>query len=1178
MAAGLLASPSGLAPLVIPSTSRQIEALRAREEGVPLAPSAAQGLAARLGVEAADLAPVRLHDGPRAWALAAHFGQPVYAEGNDIFFQKGAYQPGTVQGRNLLGRQVARTAAVRAAVQRLTDAAHPTPRDVAHAPVAAQAPVAAAPHVPHSGDDRATLVAELTRLAAQASGSYTLLTQVLEADPLTGQPVPRPADATLATEILRLVPGGAASLPALQRVPGVLARFVAAMTDAAHLGRDLPPGAAAALIADRAAFLHDPRAWLERQLGLNWTPTADPTSQADQFFQTAIQPYLAALRQVAQALGPGVARDSGSPSAAVLPHAYAGPLHVLQEATLYGRVVALLGNRADDVTRYAVALDGQVAGDLELRAGHALRPLLAALAAPAPAPAGVMAALGGFLAAVGASLGHVPTALTDLLTQKARDLLAGLLGGTALAQLGDAVGAILHDPGAFLRNLGTALQAAIGALLTHVRLHIGGDLVSWLTGALGGAIPLPALSFADLGPAALTALIPTAQAVLGLDEAHLLDRIAAAYARRRHISLERARAEVVAAESRLGQLATLAQDTWAGLKQDPRQLVAELFDNLRGFVETALVQAALTKVAELAAPLVGEVIAAVQAVYSLVQTILDNAGALKAAFGVIVGQFARLAAGRDDALAASIGTGLIGPQLIQLIPGALTFLARFLQLEGIRDQLRALVAKVEGSIKGPLDHIVNTVVDRLVGTHGHEATATPAHPNPAHGGPTTTAQDKAHGDLDTVVVAGKDAVNARVAEHPQEPLSEEDVRAILAQVRATHHEAEAYTLTPVVDHDGTHWAVRGTMVVPATSATSPPPPHHGHPHAGTQDAALPLDGAGPSVRAEGAGLASPDATEAVRVGTRVGAGEREISEQRGTHGLVKKVGGQEVPRTVINYTWDGTLPRAVSALPLTKAPPARPAKMDGAPDIELGGSAPHAYPAGWKDVLRFDQLYDDKGVEKPQYWRKLHLLSQRLHGPGAAWNLVPGHATDNDRMERQAERKVKDLLDVRPHDTFYYDVDVTYRSGEGVLDRVPAWKNFPDTIVVAWGEAVEASPGHWTRGKHIDRVPFTLLAPPRSYKRSALLDLSKPSSRQLGPAPEGIGLPEDFAAAVANEASSSGQPFADLAQFEARMRAWYTAHHPVRNPTATLESKYLPQLRALIAAGKATFPDRDPDD
>lgn len=70
-------------------------------------------------------------------------------------------------------------------------------------------------------------------------------------------------------------------------------------------------------------------------------------------------------------------------------------------------------------------------------------------------------------------------------------------------------------------------------------------------------------------------------------------------------------------------------------------------------------------------------------------------------------------------------------------------------------------------------------------------------------------------------------------------------------------------------------------------------------------------------------------------------------------------------------------------------------------------------------MLRFDKLYDDKGVEKPRYWRKLHLLSQRLHGPGTAWSLAPGYATDNDRMERQAERKVKDLLDARPHDTFY---------------------------------------------------------------------------------------------------------------------------------------------------------------
>jgi len=113
------ATPSGLAPLVIPSTSQQIETLRARGAGVPLDPALARAMAGGLGVDAADLAPIRLHHDPGAWALAARFGQPVYAEGNDVFFQKGAYQPGRPQGRNLLGRQLARTPAVIQAARRL---------------------------------------------------------------------------------------------------------------------------------------------------------------------------------------------------------------------------------------------------------------------------------------------------------------------------------------------------------------------------------------------------------------------------------------------------------------------------------------------------------------------------------------------------------------------------------------------------------------------------------------------------------------------------------------------------------------------------------------------------------------------------------------------------------------------------------------------------------------------------------------------------------------------------------------------------------------------------------------------------------------------------------------------------------------------------------------------------
>jgi len=108
-------------------------------------------------VDAADLAPIRLHHDPGAWALAARFGQPVYAEGNDVFFQKGAYQPGRPQGRNLLGRQLARTPAVLAAQHlRAATVVHPAPLDGAReaAPAlvaAAHPPVVAAPPVTREG-------------------------------------------------------------------------------------------------------------------------------------------------------------------------------------------------------------------------------------------------------------------------------------------------------------------------------------------------------------------------------------------------------------------------------------------------------------------------------------------------------------------------------------------------------------------------------------------------------------------------------------------------------------------------------------------------------------------------------------------------------------------------------------------------------------------------------------------------------------------------------------------------------------------------------------------------------------------------------------------------------------------------------------------------------------------
>ncbi len=128
-------TPSGLAPLVIPSTSRQLDILRARGNGVPLEPRILRHMEANMRVPLGDM---RIHNDPDAWTLCQRLGAQAFADGTDIYFQKGAYQPGTPQGRNLLGRQLQRAVAWRTEQQ----------AKEAEAARAAQAPVARATEHP----------------------------------------------------------------------------------------------------------------------------------------------------------------------------------------------------------------------------------------------------------------------------------------------------------------------------------------------------------------------------------------------------------------------------------------------------------------------------------------------------------------------------------------------------------------------------------------------------------------------------------------------------------------------------------------------------------------------------------------------------------------------------------------------------------------------------------------------------------------------------------------------------------------------------------------------------------------------------------------------------------------------------------------------------------------------
>jgi len=589
--------------------------------------------------------------------------------------------------------------------------------------------------------------------------------------------------------------------------------------------------------------------------------------------------------------------------------------------------------------------------------------------------------------------------------------------------------------------------------------------VQWLSGQ--GGLTLPALDAAGL----LTVALETA----GLSYAAFTDDLATAFT-----THHRDGARLVAQLDTLYGYAPALHDLASGPGGPAGQLTAlagHLIGDVKSLDVQALVFAQVKAVLgpqlllQVAPTLLGylipgaDVAEAVGAVVRLVGVVTDQGAGLAALGTTVVSALHKIVEGTGSDLkmaAKEINTALQRAAPVVLALAASVVGVDLAHIGGdILDRLHA--KEVAATLHKGLAKLADVVADLLLKAvpaavlarlEGHAAPA-PAHTSPApvhHGGAPTPSDAAAGHDLDTVLAAAVTAVDARVAASPATPLSEEEVRAVLTRVHAAHHEAETYTLTPVVDHDGTHWAVRGVMVVPATPTTAQTPPHHGHPHAGTQDvgtrdAATVLDGAGPAARGDEVGLASLDTMWTVRAGTRTATGEQELTRQRGTEALVKVVDGRHVPRTVIQHAADNS---HVLALSLTAAPPALTV---GSVTRELAGSRPGADPPGWDDVLAFDDIYEspDKSSWQPRYWVLMHLLaSGKLHGPGEPWNTVPAGKTDNKDMEYGPEKDAKDALDSGVP-ALYYETTVTFRErSENTYKGVDAvdWANFPKVITV----------------------------------------------------------------------------------------------------------------------------------
>ncbi len=667
-------------PLIIPHAYTQLHTLLARDPGVPLDPRTLARMEANLRVPLGD---IRIHDDPGAWTLCAHLAAPAHTAGMHIFFAKGAYQPGTVAGRNLLGHQLERAVAWRAA-QQATEAAQPAPMAVHTHEAPHQPPVASS--VPAATTPAATTHAATDWPRPDRTGFVAL-------------PTPQP---------------GRLAYPAGAEPYADASDFVLRVQPR----RDAPPILPLSLHEDTRVLV----------LGT----TAGPAP--DRWYDVRVeQPALSGLEgwiwhgEVALDAG---ASAVGAPTAVSAPHKHGGggahpggsshaptgeeadaiadvrshlhwPAPVVQSlVTLNDRPVALLADASPDhATHFALHLDGQVLPLRQEPAGAvywAMQDIIAA--GPTqdnPGAAGsLLSALAGAVQRDLAAVATLPGQFVDALTAEGRTILQNMLGPELTAVLGRADGvlsAILADPLGFFAHLATALKDGFSGFIARLPDHLKSGLMAWLGQTLGAlSIELPkAFDLAGVASVALQVLTLTYDHVRAL----LVQALG-----------EDGEARVEAMERGYGFLAQLAAPgglaaAWEQVQQVAGASAGDLVGPIIGGVTAWVGQRLAVSVAEHLVTLcsgVGSIVAAVQSIYNAVSFFVGNRDAIAALATNVLDVVSTIATGKAADLARLGQT--IEATMAGMLPLLIDFLARQFGLGDVGQRLHQLIEDARAPI------------------------------------------------------------------------------------------------------------------------------------------------------------------------------------------------------------------------------------------------------------------------------------------------------------------------------------------------------------------------------------------------------------------------------------------------------------------------------------------------
>jgi hypothetical protein len=653
--------------------------------GAPLSPSVRGFMEPRLG---ADFGGVRIHTDEKSAKLNQQVSAKAFTVGSHVFFGKGAYQPDTQSGKELIAHELTHTIQQGAAPQKDAVQRRELPEVTRQSPRAVQ---------------RLGISDALDYIADKANviPGFRMFTILLGVNPINMSPVARTA-ANVLRAVIEFLPGGGLMTQALEN-SGIFDK-VGGWVDQQLKTLGMVGGS----IKQALMTFLDSLSWTDIfHLGDVWARAkrifTEPIDRIINFAKGLVNDIITFIKD---AILMPIARLAATTPAWDLLIAVLGKNPITGEPvartaeTLIPGFLKLIGQqavwenakKANAIPRLWAWFQGALSGLMAFVTQiptlfiNALKSLeLVDIVLVPRAFAKIVGVFGGFFVKFVTWAGQMLWTLLELIFEVVSPAALKYIKKT-----GSALKSILQNPLPFVGNLVKAAKLGFQNFADHIGAHLKAGLIDWLTGSLPGVYIPKAFELGEI--------VKFVFSVLGLSWANVRQKLVKVVGE----------TAVKAMETGFDIVVTLVTEgpaaAWDKIKDKLSELKDQVISGIIDFVVTSIVQKAVPKLIAMFIPGAG-FISAIISIYDTIMVFVNKIATIIQVVTAFIDSIVAIAAGQIQGAANKVES-----ILSRLLSLAINFLAGFLGLGKVADKIMGVIQKVRAVVDKGIDALINWIV------------------------------------------------------------------------------------------------------------------------------------------------------------------------------------------------------------------------------------------------------------------------------------------------------------------------------------------------------------------------------------------------------------------------------------------------------------------------------------